>query len=347
MPTKSLHLIGLIALAAAALHAQPTTGAVFWSTDPNLDCSSLGESAPVAIPLAAGTGYSCYTTGTFVYLAAGGGWGTELRVAAPFSAPVGVDYSFYDTSGNPLSLDTTGSYTQSGNDLNFALYANQPAEVELAGATSNAAAGYNLTTVGSVYVAFYCPDATTCGNVLPQLIYSNLPTHPWSLSVPIAWDTAVWTQWSAEGIDDGGGRRVSLVIYNEDTTAATYTVSVYNSSGTLIGSGTTPSIPPLQDLGGGALGEGGAYANLLANIISTPLPSGIFKVYVDGGAVYSAVEVLQFTGSSATTLQVAYDGPSTSTSVPTLRSNAAVRRSNVSRMRAESAAKAFFKTSPQ
>ena len=101
-------------------------------------------------------------------------------------------------------------------DVNFALFANQPAEIDLLGATRNAP-NYGTTATGSVYAMFYCPDAATCSNVLPQLIYSALPTYPWSLSVPIAWDNSVWTQWSAVGIDDGGTHRVSLVIYNEDT----------------------------------------------------------------------------------------------------------------------------------
>jgi hypothetical protein len=37
------------------------------------------------------------------------------------------------------------------------------------------------------------------------------------------------------------------------------------------------------------------------------LPPGVFKILVDGGSKYSAVEVLQFNGLSATALQVAYD----------------------------------------
>jgi hypothetical protein len=232
-------------------------------------------------------------------------------VAAPASAPVGVDYTFYDQSGGNLSLDTTGSYTGSGHEVSFALYANQPSEIGLAGATNNAP-GYGATATGSVYAVFYCPDATTCSNVLPQLIYSALPSTPWSLSVPIAWDNAVSTQWAAVGVDDGGAHRVSLVIYNEDRTATTYKVYVYNSAGTLVGSGTTPTIPPVPSSGSG---EGGTYGQLLSNIITTPLPSGIFKVLVDGGTLLSAVEVLQVNGPSATTLQVAYDTAPASTTV--------------------------------
>ena len=346
MRMKLRYLIGVIALAVAPLHGQPTNGAVYWSaTQP--DCSSLNES-PVTITNTSGTtiGYSCYVSGTFVWLSAGGvdykpaKWGTSIRVAAPASGAVGVDYSFYDTNGNNLSLDTTGSYTGSGNDVNFALYANQPAEIDLIGATSNAPS-YSSTATGSVYAIFYCPDATTCENVLPQLIYSALPTYPWSLSVPIAWDSATWTQWSAEGIDDGGTHRVSLVIYNDDTTATSFAVHVYNSAGTLVGSGTTPSIPPLQDLGNGNLGEGGTYGALLADVISTPLPSGIFKVLVDGGSINSAVEVLQVDGASATTLQVAYD------SAPTTAAAAAVQRSSIRRLRVESRPRRVFNELPK
>jgi hypothetical protein len=210
---KSQYLIGLMALAVGAVYCQPTNGAIYWSTT-QPDCSSLNES-PAQITNTSGTiiGYSCYVSGTFVWLAAGGMWGTSIRVAAPASGAIGVDYSFYDTNGNNQSMDTTGSLTASGNDLNFALYANQPAEIDLHGATRNAPS-YGTTATGSVYAVFYCPDAGTCSNVLPQLIYSALPTEPWSLSVPIAWDNSVWTQWSAEGIDDGHTHRVSLGLHH-------------------------------------------------------------------------------------------------------------------------------------
>ena len=313
MHAKSLHLLGFLALATAAVYGQPTNGPVYWSANPQLDCTSLGESSPVPITNASGTtiGYSCYVSGTFVWLAAGGGWGTAIRVAAPASGAVGVDYSFYDAKGNNLNLDTTfgtGGSHASGNDVNFALKANQPTEVDLLGATSNAPS-YGTTATGSVYAAFYCPDAATCNNILPQLLYSFLPTEPWSLSVPIAWDSLVWTQWSAEGIDDGSTHRVSLVIYNEDTTATIFTVQVYDSTGTLVGSGTTPSIPGLPLLSNGTYGEGGTFGALLSDVIKTRLPSGVFKIFVDGGSKYSAVEMLQINGPSATTLQVAYDGP--------------------------------------
>ncbi|MGA2770867.1 MAG: hypothetical protein ABSG26_08630 [Bryobacteraceae bacterium] len=310
MRMKSFHLLGLIALAAATLHSQPANGAVYWSTVPP-DCTSLAGESPVAIANSSGktVGYSCYVSGTFVWLAAGGGWSSAIRVAAPASAAIGVDYTFYDASGHNLNLDTTigsGSSTTSGNDVNFALSPNQPAEIGLLGATSDAPR-YGSTATGSVYAVFYCPDATTCGNVVPQLLYSALPATPWALSVPISWDTELWTQWSAEGIDDGGPHRVSLVIYNEDINATSYTVRVYDSTGSLAGTGTTPLIPPLQPLGNGSFGEGGTYGALLSDVISTRLPAGVFKVLVDGGSKYSAVEALQFNGLSATALQVGYD----------------------------------------
>ena len=345
MRMKSLQLFGLIALAAATLHSQTTNGAVYWSPVnlPPPDCSSLAGESPVAITDSSGMtiGYSCYVSGTFVWLAAGGGWGTSIRVAAPASAAIGVDYTFYDTSGNNLRLDTTfggGSSTTSGIGVNFALSANQPAQVDLLGATSDAPR-YSSTSTGSVYAVFYCSDATTCGNVLPQLLYSALPSTPWTLSVPISWDTELWTQWSAEGVDNGGTQRVSLAIYNEDTTATSYTVRVYDSTGSLAGTGTTPSIPPLQPLPNGSLGEGGTYGALLSDVVSTPLPSGVFKILVDGGSRYSAVEVLQFNGSSATALQVAYDSaPSSSSSV----SAASVRRGNLRSARVASMPRPVF-----
>jgi hypothetical protein len=188
-----------------------------------------------------------------------------------------------------------------------------------------------------VYAVFYCPDAATCGNVVPQLLYSALPATPWSMSVPISWDTELWTQWSAEGIDDGTTHRVSLVIYNEDITATSYTVRVYDSTGSLAGTGTTPLIPPLQPLPNGSFGEGGTYGALLSDVISTRLPTGVFKVLVDGGSKYSAVEVLQFNGLSATALQVAYD------SAPGLSSRAAsVERMNIRRARVAFTPKQVF-----
>jgi hypothetical protein len=324
MQMKSLYLIGLIAVAVATVQAQPTNGAQYWSSSPP-DCSSLNETTPTPIKDAAGhlLGYSCYVSGTFVWLAAGGEWGTTIRVAAPASAPIGVDYSFYDQSGTPSqSLDSTinsdPSTLSSGNDVNFALYANQPAEIELLGFSSDAP-NYGNTADGTVYAVFYCPDATTCSNVLPQLLYSALPSQPWSLSVPIAWDDNLSSQWSAVGIDDGVTNVVSFAIYNEDSVANSYTIDVYDSNGDFCCSGTTPSIPPIPSSG---TADGGVYAVLLEQVVSG-LPSGPFKILIDGGQYLSAVEVLQINGTSATTLQVAFDtAPSDASAVKRARSSA-------------------------
>ncbi len=54
------------------------------------------------------------------------------------------------------------------------------------------------------------------------------------------------------------------------------------------------------------MGEAGTYGAYLSQVVPN-LPQGVCKILVDGGAYLSAVEVLQFNGSSATTLQVAYD----------------------------------------
>src|SRR5579862_2626224 len=137
---KSLRFIGLMALCAIALYGQPTNGPVYWSTSSALDCNanSLQE---VSLPGPGGTTvYACTITGTFVWFAAGGGYTTALRVAAPASAPVGVDYSFYDVNGNFLNVDTNsgaGSGTTSNNDVNFALAVNQPSEIDILGASSD------------------------------------------------------------------------------------------------------------------------------------------------------------------------------------------------------------------
>lgn len=61
------------------------------------------------------------------------------------------------------------------------------------------------------------------------------------------------------GVDDGGARKVSLAIYNEDIAPTSYRIQVFDSTGMFAASGTTPSIPPVQALPGGAYGEDGTY----------------------------------------------------------------------------------------
>jgi hypothetical protein len=326
---KSLHLIGLVALAGATLHGQSATQPIYWSTT-QPDCSSLNNETPFTVTdpsLKATLGYSCWVSGTFLWLAAGGEWSTAIRAAAPASGAVAVYYSFYDVTGASQSLDTTGSLTASSNEVDFALYANQPSELDLLGATSDRGTRYSSTATGAVSVMFLCPDATTCGNVMPQLLYSALPSYPWSLSVPIAWAGSEWTQWSGVGYDDGTPEhRVSLAISNADTVSTTYTVSVYDSTGTLAGTATTASIPSGENLGGGVYGPGGSIGVLLSDLFPG-LPADLYKILVDGGTKNSLVEMLQIDGLSATTLQVAYD------SAPSTTSTATARRQSVSKLR--------------
>jgi hypothetical protein len=334
---KSLQLIGLVALAAATLRGQSTNQPIYWSTEPP-DCSSLDNETPITITdpsLQATLGYSCWVIGTFVWLAAGGPWGTAIRVAAPASGAIAVTYSFYDATGAEQSLNTTGSYTASSNNVAFSMLANQPSELDLLGATSDASTNYRSTATGSVSAAFLCPDANTCGEVPPQLLYSALPDYPWSLSVPIAWAGSEWTQWSAVGYDDGTPlHRVSLVIANADTVSTTYNVSVYNSAGTLVGTATTPTIPSGENLGGGAYGPGGTSGVLLSDLVPGLAPD-LYKILVDGGPKYSLVEMLQINGPSATTLEVAYD------SAPAAGGSArSARRQSVRRLRVPSTPKA-------
>ncbi len=300
------------------------------------DCSSLNETA-VSITNPSGTviGYSCYVSGTFIWFAAGGGWSSKIRAGAPSTAPIGVDYTFYDNNGNNLNVDTTSgsSATTSSNEVSFALSANQPSETVMLGATANAPS-YGPTSVGSVYAVFYCPDAVTCGNVLPQLVYLQQPTHPWLATVPIAWDDATWTTWSAEGVDDGVTNVVSFVVYNQGNTATSFKVNVYNSTGALVASATTPSVPPFTILSDGSTSEAGTYGATLRTLIPNGLPAGIFKVLIDGGTEDCSVLMLQFSGlqypaPSMSSMQVAYDSAPSSSAVVA----AAVRSAHAKRAR--------------
>jgi len=326
---KSLNFLGLIALVAATVHGQT----YYASTPP--DCSNAEGSATITDSSGKTLGYSCYDSGTFVWFAAGGParntWGSSIRVSGPETAAIEADYLFYDVDGNNVNVDTTqgsGTTIASGNEVTVPLYANQPLLVNVLGATSNAP-GYDTTQTGSVYATFYCPDAATCSNVNPQLIYSALPSIPWSLSVPIAWDSQTWTTWYAEGIDDGGAHRVSFVIYNQGSTATAFKVYVYDSTGKLAGTGATPTIAGFSS----TTGEAGTYGALLSQVVS-PLPSGMFKVVFDGGTAGedSSVEVLQFTGTSATALNVWTDAaPGSSAATDATRRWANARRAGAPR----------------
>jgi len=304
---KSLHLCGLMALCSAMLYGlPPTTGAQYWSTDPNLSCAEF-HSLIIEIPLASGgKGFSCLVSGTLPWFAAGGAWSTSIRVAAPASGAIGVDYGFWQ-DGQRITMDTAsgnGAVATSSNLISFALNANQPSEIRLLGATSSAPQ-YGTTQTGFVYAVFLCPDAATCATVLPQLLYSFAPIKPWSLSAPISWDSfyslfqpkGIWTRWSAAGIQDAT-HLISFAICNQSTVPAAFTVLVFDGNGSLIGQSTTPSIP-----------VAGTRGFLLTDLIGTPLPPGILKITVDGGSKVSSVTFLQFSGDSATSLHVAYDSP--------------------------------------
>ncbi|HEV8416156.1 MAG TPA: hypothetical protein VGQ49_21365 [Bryobacteraceae bacterium] len=297
----------LTALTAMGLHASPpTTGARYWSTDPNLDCSSAHALA-IQVPLASGgLGVSCLVSGTFVWMAAGGSWSTAIRVAAPASGAIGIDYGFWQ-DGQRISMDISpgrGAVPVSNNLFSLALNANQPSEIRLLGAT-NTAPQYGTTQTGFVYANFYCPDAATCATLVPQLLYSFAPIKPWSLSVPISWDSGfssfqppgILAKWSAVGIQDAT-HLISFGICNQSRFEATFDVRVFDSNGSLIGQATTPLIPVLA-----------THGFLLTDVIRTPLPPGILKITVDSGSNLSSVTFLQFDGDSATSLQVASDSP--------------------------------------
>jgi hypothetical protein len=271
-----------MALSGMGLYAlPPTTGARYWSTDPNLDCSAF-HSLIIEVPLASGgQGYSCVVSGTFPWMAAGGAWSTSIRAAAPASGGIGIDYFFWQ-DGARISMDSTsgeGAVPMSGDLVGFALNANQPSEIRLLGAT-NSAPQYGTTQTGFVYALFFCPDAATCATVLPQLLFSFEPIKPWSLSVPISWDyvyssfqpKGILTRWPAAGILDAA-HQISFAICNQSIVATTFNVQVFDANGSLIGQSTTPMIP-----------VAGTRGFLLTDLIQTPLPAGILKITVDGGS---------------------------------------------------------------
>ena len=304
---KWFRRLGIMALSAVGLYAMPpTTGAQYWSTNPNLDCTAF-HALISEIPLASGgKGYACFVSGTFPWLAAGGSWNTSIRIDAPASGAIGMDLGFFQ-DGQRFSMDTVsgnGGVPTSSNLVSLALSANQPAEIHLLGASTDAPR-YSNTQTGLVYAVFYCPDAATCATVLPQLLYSSAPIKPWSLSVPLSWDTTyssfqpkgIGPRWSAAGINDAT-HLISFAICNQSRVETAFTVRVFDGNGSLVGQATTPSIPVV-----------GTRGFLLTDVIRTPLPPGILKVTVDGGSGLSSVTFLQFEGDAATSLQVAYDGP--------------------------------------
>jgi hypothetical protein len=306
MTLKSVWLAGLLVFGAGAVNAQQ-----YWSTNASLDCgqyySTDGNGTPQKLD---NGGYVCVAVGTLPWYAAGSMWRSTIRVSAPHSAPVAYYLDFFDKDGNDATLDFLyqgDSATTSDITASSALYADQPLQVDIYGLHSQAP-NYGSEANGSVVVTVYCPDAATCEQAQAQLIYSALPSEPWALSVPVVWDIQTRLAWSAVGIDDSKTNTnadtkntVSFAIYNLGITTSnapyTYTVNVYDGSGTLTGHAVTPSIPRY-----------GTYAAVLTDLIPN-LPTGPFKLQVVGpnSDAWSAVEVLQFHGPSATTLVSAWE----------------------------------------
>jgi len=303
-PKLFLASVVLALSAATGFALPPTTGAQWWSTDPNLNCSAY-RSLIYEVPLASGgKGYACGVTGTFVWFAAGGSLGSSIRMAAPASGAVGVQYLFFDEDGNRISLDTIAGAAQTSSDsLSLVMSANQPSEVRLLGA-SNDAPLYQRTQTGSAFGVLLCSSSATCATVDPQLLYSSMSAPGWSLSVPIAWDSTfsplqpvgLSTRWSAVGINDTN-HLISFAIYNQSPAATTYSVRVYDANGSVAAESVTPLIPS----SGGSDGAGATRGFLLTDIIGTTLPQGLLKVTIEGDGLSSAL-FLQFSGSSVTSL---------------------------------------------
>ncbi|MEO8052215.1 MAG: hypothetical protein ABI833_17535 [Acidobacteriota bacterium] len=284
----------------------PTTGAQWWSTNPNLDCTSIHALIYEVSLASGGTGFACGVTGTFAWLVAGGEWQTSIRAAAPASGAIGVQYVFFDADGKRISLDTaSGSLPTSADTVTLALNVNQPSDVRLLGASSDAPQ-HSATQTGSVLALFFCADPFVCATVLPQLQYFQ-PAQPWALSVPIAWDntfsflqpSGLSNHWSTVGVNDAT-HNISFALYNQSPALANFIVRVYDSNGTLAAQGVTTQVPGFNSVDG----EGGTRGFVLADIVRTPLPAGILKVVVDSATQLSAL-FLQFSGNSATTLPAA------------------------------------------
>ena len=299
MSVKSVSLAGLLVLGVFTANAQ-----TYWSTNPNLDCGKYGgaNGAPMQLPPGLGAGgYACFATGIIPWYASGGGWASTILVSAPPSAPVGILLSFSDPDGSEVTLDFLyhgDSTVHADSGALKAIYANQPLQVSILGLHSQAPS-YGSMAGGSVWFAALCPDPVTCSLVHAQLVYSALPSHPWSLSAPVVWDRLTCYGYSSVVIDDGSTNTASFVITNDDydyQLPRAYTIKVYDSTGSLYSSATTKQIPLY-----------GSYADLVRNVVPK-LPSGPFKLQVTGSS-WMAFEALQFQGPSATTLVAACEIP--------------------------------------
>ena len=243
----------------------------------------------------------CYYEGTFPWFDAGGGWITVLRVAAPSSAAVHVKYDFFQLNNgsvDPVALDMTrsGNALQADSSYAFDLSPNQPAEVTLMSKHNDNGPS---EASGSVHVEIDCPNQATCFQIMPQLIYTHLPTFHWFLSgalspnvsLPTAPDSQIWafTGISYPQSDSSKNQIMSFAIFNDSGADQTYTVVAYDETGTKAGQNTTPTVV-----------AGQSFADTLNHFIPG-LPNGLLKVLVTGTGT-SVFTALQFNGPAATAL---------------------------------------------
>jgi hypothetical protein len=256
-----------------------------------------------------GTGYACQVYGIFPWFTAGAGWTTSIRTAAPASASIAFFVFYFDTNGNPTTVDANyvdgPGVTRYKNNFSAALNPNEPAQLDLLGVPSEAPSYSQTAAQGWILTDIQCPDAITCAQATAQLIYSALPSQPWSLSIPMVWNAQLTSEWSTWGYDDGKKQIMSFVITNGSSVAQSYAVHVFDTYGNPLTTVNTPTIPSL-----------GTYAQVLDSFLGNRTPNGLIKMTVVGASGYSAFEALQFNGGSATTLVVYPEG-----SVPLIGKN--------------------------
>jgi hypothetical protein len=285
MMKKLFPIVAMLLLGGTALNAQ-----TYWSTtQPN--CGSFASRQ-----LNNG-GYVCEHYGVLPWYSAGAGWTSAIRTQAPSTDAIAVFYSFWDKNDNASALDSSylgGSSFLNQSVVSFALYANEPSEVDILGLPSEAPAYKTTDASGYVVVAVQCPDATTCSQASAQLLYSALPSQPWSLSVPVVWLNQETNAYSAVGIDDGVTNTLAIVIYNDEVAQQTVQLHIYNAIGNEI------SQSPVSIQVQGTTGIG-------LRTLVPGLPAGIYKIKSTGPS-YSEFQVLQFSGPSATSLVINSEG---------------------------------------
>ena len=287
MLIRNAFLTTVLALAAVPAMAQP------WINPISPDCGPFQQQFDGA------TAGHCYFQGTFPWFAAGGGWNTVLRVAAPASGAIQVKFDFFMQNANnqvdPVILDITQtgvSGVTADSSYVFVLNPNQPTEVSLQGLHSEASS-YGTSATGTVKVEVDCPTQLTCMQVMPQLIYSALPAYHWFLSGSLSTNVSLPSQttsqiWTAVGRSDPAKSQfVSFVIFNDSGVDQTYTVTAFDQTGAQVGSNT-------------AVGSGLSKGLLVHSFISN-LPAGIIKLRVTGQGT-CLFTALQFNGPAATAL---------------------------------------------